>query len=132
MHADFIELGPHQGVAGDRSEITAVHDLRHMVAGNTPPVGDSRSTVLITAGVSAIGISLHMSDQDGNITVIDIFVHQHRIAPAGSPEVNEVVIVLTVMVHDLAGGIELIEKLVTQDAPYLKDRVLPVKAVGAD
>ena len=81
MLADLVKFCPHQRLAAYRSKVFPVHYLGHMMGSDGTPVSDSGGAVLVTAGVTAVRIALGVSDEDGHIAVIDIFVHQHRIAP---------------------------------------------------
>ena len=73
-----------------------------------------------------------MSDQDGHITVINIFVHDHRVSSVCHAEVYQMVIVFAVMVDDLVGVPELMEQFFPEDIADLLLRILPVQTVGAD
>ena len=129
-HADLVELGAHQVLAGHGGEVGPVHHLRHMVAGDGPPVGDPGGAVLIAAGVPPIGVALSVADQDRDVTLEDIPVHQHRVPPPGGPQVHHVVGVLAVVGGDLAGVIELVEQLLPQNLFHLTHGGPGVQAVG--
>ena len=130
VHANLIELGAHEGVAGHGCEVGAVHHLGHMVAGDAPPVGDAGGAVLVAAGVAAVGVALGVADEDGDVAVEDVFVHQHRVAPLGGAQVHHVVIVLAVVAGDLARPVELVEQLLAQDLLHLRHGGPGVQAVG--
>ena len=102
VHAYLVELGAHQAVAAYRGEVRAVHDLGHMVAGNASPVGDAGGAVLVAARVAAVGVALGVADEDGDVALIDVLVHQHRIARAGDAQVDHVLIVLAVVAGELS------------------------------
>ena len=130
VHADFVELGPHQAVAGDRSEVLPVHDLGHMVGGDAPPMGNARGAVLVAAGVATIGVALDVADEDGNVAVEDILVHEHRVAPLGGAQVYHMLRVLGIVAGDLVGPVELVKELLAQNLPHLALRGAGVQAVG--
>ena len=61
------------------------------------PVGYAGSTMLISSRISAIGIALGMSDEDGDVGIIYIFVHDYMIAMGGIAQIHKVVIILGIM-----------------------------------
>ena len=132
MLANLIKLGAHKGMAADRCKILPVHHLGYMVGSNGTPVGDAGRTMFIAAGIASIGISLGVSNEDCNIAVIYIFVHEDRISPVCGTQIYHMVIILAVMSDDLMGIPELMKQLFPQDRPYLLLRASGVKAVGAD
>ena len=67
MHADLIELVPHERMAGHRREVFPVHDRRNMMGRNAAPVGDAGGAVLVASGIPPIWISLGVSDQNRHI-----------------------------------------------------------------
>ena len=85
MHGNFIEFVPHQAAVIDRCEIRPVHDCRYMVAGNAFPVGNAGSAVFIAAGIATVGVPVYMTDEDGEIRLIDHAVHPHGVAAFGKP-----------------------------------------------
>ena len=80
MHANLIELCPHERMITDRCKITSVHHIWNMMWRNTPPVCYSCCAVLIPAGITAIGIPLGMPDQNRYIRIINILIHQNPVA----------------------------------------------------
>ena len=132
VHPDLIELGAHQAPAAHRHKFGPVHDAWHMVGGDAPPVGDPGGAVLITARIAPVGVPLGMSDQHGDVGVVDIFVHDYRVPARGEAQVDEVVPVLAVMVDDLPAVPEFIEERLAQNAQKLLLGVFPVQAVGAE
>ena len=112
VHADLVKLGTHQAVAGNRGEVVPVHDLGDMVGGDGTPVGNAGGTVLVAAGVTAVGVALGMADEDGNVAVEDVLVHENRVAPLRQAQVHHVLRVLGVVGSNLVGPVELVEQLV--------------------
>ena len=129
-HPDLVELGAHKAVAGHGGEVLPVHHLGDVMAGDGPPVGNSGGAVLIASGVAAVGVPLGVSDEYGQVAVEHILVHQHRVAPAGDPQIHHVIVVLAVVGGDLSGVVELVEQLVPQDLLHLGHRGPGVQAVG--
>ena len=132
QHADLVELVAHQAAAVHGGEVIAMHDLGHMVAGDAAPVGDAGGAVLVAAGVAAVGVALHMADEDGQVRLEDGLVHPHRVAPLGEPQVDHVVRVLGVVAGHLVGGPELPEQLLTEDGLVVLGLRAGVQAVGDD
>ena len=131
VHADLIKERAHHAVAGDGGEVLPVHDLRHVVAGDGAPVGDAGGAVLVAAGVAAVGVALRVTDEDGDVTFKDVFVHQHRrVVPGRAAEVDHVLRILGVVAGDLAGIIKFAEQLVAQDLFHLRHGGAGVQAVG--
>ena len=111
-HALLVELVAHQGGGGDGDEVRAAHDARHVVGADGAPVGDAGGTVLVAARVAAVGVALRVADEDGDVGVVDVLVHDHVVALRGEAEVDEVVVVLGVVARDLAGALELVVEVV--------------------
>ena len=130
VHTDLVELGAHEGMAGNRGEIRPVHHVRHMVAGDGPPVGNAGGAMLIAAGIAPIGIALGVADEDGDVAIEHVFIHQHRIPPAGDPQIHHMVIVLAVVAGDLMGIVKLVEQLHAQDLLHFRDGGPGMQAVG--
>ena len=131
MHTDLIELRTHQAVTANRRKILPVHHAGRMMAGNAAPVSNSRSRMLIAAAVAAVGIALNMADHNRHIRVINIFIHNDRIAPAGRSQINQMVIILTVMIFNLSAEPKLIKQLPPQNTQNFFLGVLPMQAVRA-
>ena len=93
-------------------------------------MGDAGGAVLVAPGVAPVGVALGVADENGDIAVEDIFVHQHRVPPAGGPQVHHMFAVLAVMAGELAGVIELAEQLLPQDLFHLRHGGPGVQSVG--
>ena len=102
------------------------------MAGYASPVGDTGSAVLVAAGITAIRISLHMPDQNRQITVIDIFIHQNRVTPSCGTQIYHVFLILTVMTDNLPGMPELVEQLLPENGSGILFGTSWVKAVRDD
>ena len=127
----LVELGAHQAVAGDGREVRAVHDLRHVVARDGAPVGDAGGAVLVAAGVAAVGVALGMADEDGDVRIVDVLVHDARgRRDQVIAQIDQVLVVLAVVAGDLAGVVELVEQLVAEDGLHLRHGGARVQAVG--
>src|SRR5699024_2735702 len=103
-HALLVELIPHDAVGGHGHEVGPVHDPGHMVGGDAAPVADAGGAMLVAAGVAAVGVALGVADEDGDVGVIDVLVHDDVVAGGGVADVHQVVIVLAVVAGDLVGG----------------------------
>ena len=130
MHADLVELGTHHALAGDGGEVLAVHDIGNVVGGDGAPVGDAGGAVLIAAGVAAVGVALGVADEDGDVCLEDVLVHQHGVTPVGGAQIHHVFIVFGIVRGDLIGPVELIEQLLAQDFLVLLHGGAGVQAVG--
>lgn len=117
-------------MAGDRGKVRTVHHLGHMVARDGAPVGDAGGAVLVAAGIAAVGVALAVADEDRDVTLKDIAVHQHRITAVGMAQVHHIGGILAVMAGDLTGIVEFVEQLLAEDLPHLRDRGTGVQAVG--
>ena len=127
---DFVKFGAHQAVTGHGGEVTAVHDLGHMVRSDAAPVGDAGGAVLVAAGVAAVGVALGVADEDGDVAVEDVLVHEHRVAPAGGAQIHHVIVVLTVVGGDLVGIVELVKQLLPQNLLHLGNGGPGVQTIG--
>ena len=58
-------------------------------------MGDTSGAVLVAAGVTAVGIALGVANEDGDIAIEDILVHQDGVAALGGTQVDHVLVVLT-------------------------------------
>ena len=85
----------------DRSKIVSVHHIRYMMCRNTPPVCNTRCAVFISTGVTAIRISLSMSDQNSYIRIIDILIHQDSVSPLCAAKIHQMFIIFAVMTDNL-------------------------------
>ena len=99
-----------------------------MVCGDAPPMGNAGGAVLVSAGIAAVGIALRMSNQDGQIRIIDIFVHEHMIPLLGVAKVHHVLAVLTVVAGDLPRGIKFIKEI-TEHGFHLRNGCAGMQAV---
>ena len=132
VHRDLVELVPHQRAIVYRREVCTVHHLRDMVACNASPVRDSGRAVLITTAVAAIGVALHMADQNGKIRVKYGLVHEHGIPALCGPEVDHVVGILGVMACDLTRMPERLKELRSEDGLGILLRAPGMEAIGDD
>ena len=130
VHGDLIELGTHQALAGNGSEVATMHDLGNMVGSDASPVGDAGSGVLVAAGVAAVGVALGVADQNGNVAVEDVLVHQDGVAALGGAQIHHVLVIFGVMGGDLVGPVELVEQLFAQDLLHFGNGCTGVQAVG--
>ena len=73
-----------------------------------------------------------MADQNRNITVVDVFVHQNRITSVRGSQIYQMIVILTVVVDNLVRMPEFMEQLVAQNIMYLLFRILPMETVGTD
>ena len=73
-----------------------------------------------------------MADQNRNITVVDVFVHQNRITSVRGFQIYQMIVILTVVVDNLVRMPEFMEQLVAQNIMYLLFRILPMETVGTD
>ena len=89
--------------------------LRHVVRADGAPVGDAGGAVLVAARVAAIGVALRVADEDGDVGVVDVPVHDHVVALRGEAEVDEVVVVLRVVARNLPRPLELVVEVLAQD-----------------
>ena len=71
-----------------------------------------------------------MADEDGDVGVVDVLVHDHVIALGRKAQVDQVLVVLGVVARDLAAVVELAEQLVAQNLTGLLDARAGVQAVG--
>ena len=131
-HALLVELVAHQGGGGDGDEVRAAHDARHVVGADGAPVGDAGGAVLVAARVAAVGVALGVADEDRDVGVIDVLVHDHVVALRREAQVDEVVVVLGVVARDLAGALELVVEVVAQDELGLGGGGAGVQAVGEE
>ena len=129
-HALLIELVAHLAVGRDGHEVRAVHDLRNVVRRDGTPMGNARSAVLISAGVTAVGIALRMADENRHVRVIDVFIHDDVVAVIRVAEIDKVVVILAVVAGDLAGIIELVKQFVAQNGLHLRHAGARVQTVG--
>ena len=81
------------------------------MARDTSPVGDSGGAVLISSGITAIRITLHMTDQNRNITVKHIFIHVYRVTPPCGTQINHMFLILAVVADYLPAMPEFIKQL---------------------
>ena len=93
-------------------------------------MGDAGGAVLVAAGIAAVGVALAVADEDRDVTLKDIAVHQHRITAVGMAQVHHIGGILAVMAGDLTGIVEFVEQLLAEDLPHLRDRGTGVQAVG--
>ena len=93
-------------------------------------MGDTGGAVFVAAGVAAVGVALGVADEDGNVAVKDILVHQHGVATLGGAQVHHVLVVLGVMAGDLVGPVKLVEQLLAQDLLHLGHGGPGMQAVG--
>lgn len=77
-------------------------------------------------------VALGMADQNRNITVVDVFVHQNRITSVRGSQIYQMIVILTVVVDNLVRMPEFMEQLVAQNIMYLLFRILPMETVGTD
>ena len=130
MHADLIKFIAHQASAVNRGKIRSVHNRRNVVACNTSPVCNSGCAVLVAAGISAIWISLYMSDQDWQVAFVHIFVHVYRISPVGGSKIHHMFLILAVMADDLSAVPEFVKQLFSENSFYIGLLASWMKAVG--
>ena len=57
MLTDSVEFLTHLTLGADRSKVWPVHTVRHVVSGDAFPVSDTGSAMLVSAGVTAVGIA---------------------------------------------------------------------------
>ena len=109
QHSDLIEFRSHHAMSGNWCEIRSVHNLRNMVGSYGTPVGDTGRAVLVASGITAIGIALGVTDQNGNITIEHILIHQNPIAALGTAQIHQMLIIFRIMTCDLMGPIKLVK-----------------------
>ena len=73
-----------------------------------------------------------MADQNRNITVVDVFIHQNRVPSVRGSQIYQMIVILTVVVDNLVRMPEFMEQLVAQNIMYLLFRILPMETVGTD
>ena len=73
-----------------------------------------------------------MADQNSDITVVNVLIHQNRVASVRGSQIYQMIVILAVVIDDLMGMPELMEQLVAQNIMNLLLCILPVKAVGTD
>jgi len=88
--------------------------------------------VLVAARVPAIGVSQGVADQHGQIGLVYVTVHQHRVAARRRAQIHQMLVVFAIMVDDLARAPKLGKERLTQHGRDLVRRVLAMQAVGAD
>ena len=71
-----------------------------------------------------------MTDEDGDIGIIDILVHDDVVAVAGIAQIDEMLVILAVVAGDLTGVIELIKQLIAKDGLHLRHAGARVQTVG--
>ena len=71
-----------------------------------------------------------MADENGDIAVKDVLVHQHRVAPLGSTQVYHMRRVFGVVGRDLVRPVELVEELLSQNLPHFALGGTGVQAIG--
>ena len=72
-------------------------------------MGDTGRAVLVASGITAIGIALGVTDQNGNITIEHILIHQNPIAALGTAQIHQMLIIFRIMTCDLMGPIKLVK-----------------------
>ena len=107
-----------------------MHDLRHVVRGDGAPVGNARGAVLVAAGVAAVGVALRMADEDRDVRIVDVLVHNDVVAVLGIAQIDEVLVILAVVAGDLAGIIEFAKQLVAEDGLHLRHAGARMQTVG--
>ncbi len=95
-------------------------------------MGNARGAVLIAPGIAAVGIALGVADENGDIALEDVFVHQHRVAALGAAQIDHMLIVLAVVGGDLPGVVKLVKKLLPEYLFHLRLGGSGVQAVGDD
>lgn len=73
-----------------------------------------------------------MADQNRNITVVDVLVHQNRVTSVRGSQIYQMIVILTVVVDNLVRMPKFMEQLVAQNIMYLLFRILPMETVGTD
>ena len=86
--------------------------------------------MLVAAGVTAVGVALGVADQNGNVAVEDVLVHQNRVTATGGTQIHHVLVVLRVMGSDLVAPVELIEQLFAQNLLHLGNSCAGMQTVG--
>ena len=86
--------------------------------------------MLVAAGVAAVGVALGVADENGNVAVKDILVHENGVTPLGGAQIHHVLIVFTVVGGDLVGPVELVEHLLAQNLLHLSLGGTGVQTVG--
>ena len=109
QHSDLIEFRSHHAMSGNRCEIRSVHNLRNMVGSYGTPVGDTGRTVLVASGITAVGIALGVTNQDGNIAIEHILIHQNPIAALGTAQIHQMLIIFRIMTCNLMGPVKLVK-----------------------
>ena len=132
QHALPVEFIPHEAGSGHRHEIGPVHHLGHVVGGDAPPMADAGGAVLVPAGIAAVGVALGVADQDGKISVVYVFVHQHVVALVRIAQVDHVVGVLAVVAGDLVAEIEFAEQFLPQHGFHFRHGGPGMQAVGKE
>ena len=95
-------------------------------------MGDAGGAVLVAARVAAVGVALGVADENRDVGVIDVLVHDHVVALRREAQVDEVVVVLGVVARDLAGALELVVEVVAQDELGLGGGGAGMQAVGEE
>ena len=95
-------------------------------------MGDAGGAVLVAARIAPVGVALGVADEDRDVGLVDMAVHDDRIAGVGGAEVDKIFPVFAVVVEDLVAVPEFVEQGVAQDATDFGLGVLAVQAVGAD
>ena len=101
-----------------------------MMAGYAAPVGDTGRAVLVSAGISAVGVALSVAYENGDIAVVDVFVHEHRVASAGAAQIDHVLGVLAVVARYLPAPVEFSKELLAEYFLHLRYSGPRVKTVG--
>ena len=103
-----------------------------MVRGNGFPMCDAGGSHFVSARIPAVRITQNVTNQDRQIRLKDIFIHNHPVAQFIISQVDQVLPIFGVMVHDLVGWIEGIINLSPQDLADLLICVLAVQSIRAD
>ncbi len=128
-HALPVKLLPHHTVRGHRHKIIPVHYFRYVMSRNASPVGNTGRTVLISSRIPAVRIALGMTDQNRNIRIIHIFIHNDMIPGFRVPEILKMCIILAVVACDAPDRIKLFKKCIPEYHAHLfysRPRVEPV------
>ena len=73
-----------------------------------------------------------MANQNRNITVVDVFIHQNRVPSVRGSQIYQMIVILAIVVDNLVCMSEFMEQLITQNIMYLLFRILPMETIRTD
>ena len=62
-----------------------------------------------------------MANQNRNITVVDVFIHQNRVPSVRGSQIYQMIVILTVVVDNLVCMSEFMEQLIAHNVPSISD-----------